>query len=185
MIDAQETVILVDACDRPIGTAPKLDVHRRGDLHRAFSVIIHDGAGHLLLQKRHPAKYHSGGLWTNACCGHPRPGEATQEAAARRLTEEMGFTCPLTPLQSLVYRAEVGDGLVEHEFVHIFTGCWQGGVEPAADEVEAHAWSPLGDVQSDAAAHADRYTAWFRLYLQRAELVAGIPAIIGGTACPG
>ena len=64
---------------------------------------------------------------------HPRPGEATQDAASRRLTEEMGFSCPLTPLQSLIYRADVGNGLVEHEFVHIFTGCWQGTVEPAAD----------------------------------------------------
>ncbi len=170
MIDALETVILVDERDQPLGTAPKLDVHRRGDLHRAFSVIVHDGAGHLLLQKRHPAKYHSGGLWTNACCGHPRPGEATQEAASRRLAEEMGFSCPLTPLQSLIYRADVGNGLVEHEFVHIFTGCWQGKVEPAADEVEAYAWSPLGDVQIDAADNPERYTAWFRLYLQHAEI---------------
>ena len=170
MIDALETVILVDERDQPIGTAPKLDVHRRGDLHRAFSVIVHNGAGHLLLQKRHPAKYHSGGLWTNACCGHPRPGEATQEAVSRRLAEEMGFSCPLTPLQSLIYRADVGNGLVEHEFVHIFTGCWRGPVEPAADEVEAYAWPTLATVQADAVDNPERYTAWFRLYLQHAEI---------------
>ena len=173
MIDALETVILVDERDQPIGTAPKLDVHQRGDLHRAFSVIIHDGAGHLLLQKRHATKYHSGGLWTNACCGHPRPDEVTQDAASRRLTEEMGFSCPLTPLRSLIYRADVGNGLVEHEFVHIFTGCWQGKVKPAAEEVEAYAWSPLADVQVDAADNPERYTAWFRLYLQHSEIATG------------
>ncbi|MCZ7595131.1 MAG: isopentenyl-diphosphate Delta-isomerase [Hyphomicrobium sp.] len=169
MNDARETVILVDAADQPVGTAPKLAAHQRGDLHRAFSVLIHDGAGQLLLQKRHAGKYHSGGLWTNACCGHPRPGEETQAAALRRLNEEMGFSCPLVPLGALIYRAEVGGGLIEHEYVHLFTGRWCGAVTPHPDEAEAHAWRTLSTVQTDVAAHPDRYTAWFRLYLTRAE----------------
>ncbi|KAB2942026.1 MAG: isopentenyl-diphosphate Delta-isomerase [Hyphomicrobium sp.] len=169
MNDARETVILVDAADQPVGTAPKLAAHQRGDLHRAFSVLIHDGAGQLLLQKRHAGKYHSGGLWTNACCGHPRPGEETQAAALRRLSEEMGFSCPLVPLGALIYRAEVGGGLIEHEYVHLFTGRWCGAVTPHPDEAEAHAWLTLSTVQTDIAAHPDRYTAWFRLYLTRAE----------------
>lgn len=166
MIDQLESVILVDRDDRPLGTAPKLDVHRSGDLHRAFSILIHDGAGRLLLQKRHRDKYHSGGLWTNACCGHPRPGEDTATAAHRRLREEMGFACDLTAQQSLIYRADVSDGLIEHEYVHIFTGCWHGSVHPDETEAEAHAWRPLEEVTADAARTPERFTVWFRLYLE-------------------
>jgi isopentenyl-diphosphate delta-isomerase len=165
MNDAAERVILVDADDRAIGTASKLEAHARGELHRAFSVLIHDGDGSMLLQKRHPGKYHSGGLWTNACCGHPRPGEDTLAAASRRLAEEMGFSCPLTPLSSLVYRADVGGGLVEHELVHLFAGVWRGSIAPHADEVETHAWWPLYSVRQTAAASPDRFTAWFRIYI--------------------
>jgi isopentenyl-diphosphate Delta-isomerase len=165
MNDAMERVILVDAGDRPLGTAPKLEAHQRGDLHRAFSVLIDDGAGNVLLHKRHAGKYHSGGLWTNACCGHPRPGEDTLAAACRRLDEEMGIACPLLPLSSLVYRADVGNGLIEHEFVHLFGGRWRGAVLPDPEEVDAHAWRPLRAVQADAAVHPERFTAWFRLYL--------------------
>ncbi|MFA5899566.1 MAG: isopentenyl-diphosphate Delta-isomerase [Hyphomicrobium sp.] len=167
MIDTLESVILVDRDDHPLGTAPKLDVHRSGELHRAFSVLIHDGSGRLLLQKRHRDKYHSGGLWTNACCGHPRPGEGTAEAAHRRLYEEMGFACDLKAQRSLIYRAGVSGGLIEHELVHIFTGCWTGSVHPDETEAEAHAWRTLADVTADAARHPDRFTVWFRLYLER------------------
>jgi len=170
MNDALESVILVDRDDRPLGVAAKLPAHRSGLLHRAFSVLVHDGEGRMLLQKRHSGKYHSGGLWTNACCGHPRPGEDTAEAAARRLQEEMGFSCPLTARHSLVYRAEVGDGLIEHEYVHLYSGLWRGAVHPDAREAEDHAWRSVDAVRAEAAEHPDRFTAWFRLYLQRETL---------------
>lgn len=166
MNDAEENVILVDADDREVGTARKLDAHRRGILHRAFSVLVHDGHGHLLLQKRHPGKYHSGGLWTNACCGHPRPGEETLSAARRRLEEEMGFTCALDPLRTLIYRADVGGGLVEHELVYLYTGRWEGSVNPDPAEADAHAWRSLADLRREAAARPDRFTPWFRIYLR-------------------
>ncbi len=165
MNDAEERVILVDRDDRPLGTAPKLEAHLRGDLHRAFSVLIHDGAGNMLLQKRHVAKYHSGGLWTNACCGHPRPGEDTLSAAQRRLAEEMGISCPLEPMQAFAYRADVGSGLIEHEFVHLYSGRWNGSVAPDPAEAEAHAWQPASSVREQISADPDRFTAWFRLYL--------------------
>lgn len=171
--DNNESVILVDEADHPLGVAPKLEVHRNGALHRAFSILIHDGAGSVLLQKRHRGKYHSGGLWTNACCGHPRPGEDTAEAARRRLHEEMGFTCPLTSRRSLVYRSEVTQGLIEHEYVHLFNGCWRGDVTPAVGEAEDHAWLRLSQVQAEARQHPERFTVWFRIYLEEAagELV--------------
>ncbi len=165
MNDAAEEVILVDDADRPLGVAPKLEVHRRGDLHRAFSVIIHDGGGNLLLQKRHVGKYHSGGLWTNACCGHPRPGEDTLAAARRRLAEEMGISCELSALGALVYRAEVGDGLIEHEVAHVFSGLHTGAVVPHPQEAEGYAWRPLAEIRREVDAAPERFTAWFRRYL--------------------
>ena len=166
MSDATEDVILVDAEDRSLGVASKLVAHRSGDLHRAFSIIIHDGRGRLLLQKRHSAKYHSGGLWSNACCGHPRPGEDTINAAARRLREEMGIVCKLTPLGTLRYRAEVGGGLIEHELVHVYRGIYQGPVVHDDREAEQCAWKLLGEIEAEAAVSPDRFTAWFGLYLK-------------------
>jgi isopentenyl-diphosphate delta-isomerase len=177
MNDVEESVILVDRNDRPIGTKPKLEAHRQGDLHRAFSVLIHDSQGLMLLQKRHPSKYHSGGLWTNACCGHPRPDEGTFAAASRRLSEEMGFSCPLHALGSLVYRAEVGGGLIEHEYVHLIVGRWNGAVRPDPEEAEAFAWRPLASVRSELAATPERFTAWFRLYLNELGASAIEPSI--------
>ncbi len=176
MNDAEEEVILVDAEDRDLGTAPKLAAHRRGALHRAFSVLIHDGAGNLLLQKRHTDKYHSGGLWTNACCGHPRPGEEIAAAARRRLKEEMGIVCDLQPLGTLIYRADVGGGLIEHELVHLFAGFHRGAVHPNSAEAEDHAWHPLGAIRREAAAEPHRFTVWFRRYLgepRRLEALEG------------
>ncbi len=178
MNDAGEEVILVDAGDRPLGSSPKLDAHRRGELHRAFSILIHDGKGNLLLQKRHPAKYHSGGLWTNACCGHPRPGEDTGAAAHRRLMEEMGIGCFLSPLGTLLYRDDVGGGLVEHELVHLFAGLYTGVVHPDAQEVEEHAWRPLAEVRREAGLAPHRFTVWFRRYLGGSGGLNGLEALL-------
>jgi isopentenyl-diphosphate delta-isomerase len=167
MSDAAEEVILVDPEDRQVGVASKLEVHRNGDLHRAFSVLIHDGNGKVLLQKRHKAKYHSGGLWSNTCCGHPRPGEDAKSAAARRLGEEMGVACTLTPLGTLQYRADVGGGLIEHELVHLHCGIYEGPVSPDRREAELYAWKTLAEIEAEAATAPERFTAWFCLYVQK------------------
>lgn len=181
MNDAEERVILVDRDDRPLGTAPKLEAHQRGDLHRAFSVLIHDGDGRTLLQRRNRAKYHSGGLWTNACCGHPRPGEDTVAAASRRLFEEMGFSCDLVSLRSLIYRADVRGGLIEHEFVHLFAGCWRGAVVPDPTEVEAHALHPIHSLSHEIGSNPERFTAWFPLYVGDLETIdAAVTAAADG-----
>jgi isopentenyl-diphosphate Delta-isomerase len=170
-----EEVVLVDTEDRPVGQAGKLDAHARNLRHRAVSVLIFDGAGRMLLQQRSPAKYHSPGLWSNACCSHPRPGEGAAEAAARRLAEELGLTCPLTFLARTAYQAPVGNGLYENEIVHVFAGRHDGAVSANADEVAALAWETPAAIRADIAQHAELYTAWFRLYA-RAPWFAG-PAL--------
>jgi isopentenyl-diphosphate delta-isomerase len=165
MDEMSELMILVDEDDRAIGTAEKLEAHRRGALHRAISVIIWDSAGRLLLQKRAAGKYHSGGLWTNACCGHPRPGEDVEEAALRRLEEEMGFTCALESLGTIRYRAELDHGMIEHELVHMFRGLYDGTILPNPAEAEGYQCARLEDVRADVAAMPQRFSAWFREYI--------------------
>jgi isopentenyl-diphosphate delta-isomerase len=163
--DVAERVILVDANGHEVGSEEKLAAHRLGVLHRAFSVLIWNGDGRLLLQQRHPDKYHSGGLWTNTCCGHPRPGEAIADAAHRRLSEEMGIACPLESLGSLTYRAELADGLVEHEHVTIFRGTYDGPIHPDPAECDAYAWIDPSNLAATVAASPERYTAWFANYV--------------------
>lgn len=163
--DSVEQVVLVDAQDRPLGTMPKLLAHREGLRHRAFSVIIRDGAGRLLLQRRAAGKYHSPGLWSNACCGHPRPGEDTAEAASRRLHEELGFTCALTRVGRVDYAVRFDNGLAENEVVSVFTGRHAGPILPDPAEVGMVAWLDLASLLADMAERPDAYTYWFRLYL--------------------
>ncbi len=177
MADAAEHVILVDEADRETGTAEKLDAHRRGVLHRAFSVMVWDRFGRLLLQKRHVGKYHSGGLWTNACCGHPRPGEDAGFAASRRLQEEMGFNCALSPLGTLQYRAALDQDLIEHELVHIFCGRFDGAIHADPAECDGYAWLPLQDIHVNVAAAPQRYSAWFQKYVAAGWPIASPPSV--------
>lgn len=164
--DVHEEVVLVDERDEMVGVAPKLAVHLDGRLHRAFSVFVFDPQGRMLLQRRAAGKYHSGGLWSNTACGHPRPGEATEAAAARRLYEEMGFRCPLEHRTEMLYRAEVGPGLVEHELDHIFVGTYDGDPRPDAAEVAEWRWMDTAALHRDVEAAPERYTPWFRMALR-------------------
>jgi isopentenyl-diphosphate delta-isomerase len=165
MTSDRDPVILVDADDVEIGTAEKLDAHRRGLKHRAISALVHNSAGEFLLQQRAAAKYHSGGLWTNACCSHPYPGESAADAAQRRLAEEMGVTCGLEPLFRFSYRAPVPGGLIEDEVVHVFGGRHDGPVRPDPAEVGAWKWMTMRDLDADLRARPDAYTVWFRQYV--------------------
>ncbi|WP_433783463.1 isopentenyl-diphosphate Delta-isomerase [Pseudomonas frederiksbergensis] len=162
----EELLILVDLNDRKKGCAPKLQAHQKGLLHRAFSIFIFDHAGCLLLQQRAFGKYHSQGLWTNTCCGHPRPGERTMAAAKRRLLEEMGMTCSLRKVSTLLYREQVSNQLIEHEFDHVFVGI--SDCDPIANPEEAHAWQwlQLSQIPERIAAAPETFTIWFRRILQ-------------------
>lgn len=159
---AAEQLILVDAHDRELGVGEKLQTHREGALHRAFSVFVFDGRGRLLLQRRASGKYHSAGLWSNTACGHPRPGEATREAARRRLREEMGFDCELRPAFEFVYRAEVGGALVEHEYDHVFVGTHEGDPAPDPSEVGEWRWVEMGELRRLLQAEPERYSYWLK-----------------------
>ena len=161
--DLKDLVVLVDEQDVPIGTRGKMDAHRSGELHRAFSVFVFDAQDRLILQQRALGKYHSGGLWTNTCCSHPRPGEPVAEAAVRRLRGEMGIVCQGLEHQfSFIYRAEVGNGLAEHELDHVLFARHGGDVRP--DEREAMAWRAVTDEELDheLRTRPDRFTAWLR-----------------------
>ena len=137
-----DEVILVDASDVPQGRMEKMEAHRRALLHRAFSVFIFNSRGEMLLQRRALGKYHSAGLWTNACCSHPRPGEETLDAAVRRLREEMGFTTPLKKAFDFTYRHEFGNGLTEFEFDHVYIGWYDEAVHPNQEEVLDYVFQP-------------------------------------------
>jgi isopentenyl-diphosphate delta-isomerase len=159
----QEEVILVNENDAPLGTIEKMEAHRKALLHRAFSVFIFNSKGEMLLQQRAREKYHSAGLWTNACCSHPRPGEDTTDAAKRRLREELGFMTPLEKLFEFMYRSEFDNGLTEFEFDHVFTGTYDGTIYPNRSEVGDYRFQSLDDIRASLQLHPHDYTSWFHL----------------------
>jgi isopentenyl-diphosphate delta-isomerase len=159
---AREQVILVDEQDREVGQAEKLSAHRaEGRLHRAFSVLLFDADGRTLLQRRAAVKYHFAGRWANACCGHPRPGENTLDAARRRLHEELGIDTELSELASFTYRAEdAGSGLTEHEIDHVLVGRFDGDLQPNPLETDAVRWVDPAALQRALAERPDDYAPW-------------------------
>ena len=165
-----EKVILVDENDRATGWEEKMKAHQEGKLHRAFSVFIFNSKGELMIQKRAANKYHSPGLWTNTCCSHPAPGEKTEEAAHRRLNEEMGFDCELKNQGSFIYRKQFSNGLIEHELDHVFTGHYDA--DPTINQREADSWKwvDLLQLKQELSDHPEKYTYWLKLALQTLPL---------------
>ena len=164
-----EEIILVDEADREIGFAEKLAAHEGGgQLHRAFSIVLFNAAGEMLLQRRARAKYHFGGLWTNACCGHPRRGEELGGAARRRLREELGVDAELRPVFRFRYTAlDPGSGLTEQELDHVFVGRLDETPRPDPDEIDELRWITGEALKADVAAHPETYTPWFAEMLDR------------------
>lgn len=156
-------VILVDERDCEIGTMEKIEAHRQGLLHRAFSVFILNEEGQMLLQRRALSKYHSPGLWTNACCSHPSPGDNILESANRRLEEEMGFQCSLIEVGSFIYKTTFDNNLTEYEFDHVLLGIYNGEVTPNIEEVDEYHWMPFQQLESDIVTNKEDYTFWFHI----------------------
>jgi isopentenyl-diphosphate Delta-isomerase len=172
-----EQVILVDETDQPLGTMEKMEAHRRAVLHRAFSVFIFNSRGEMLLQQRAQEKYHSAGLWTNACCSHPRPGEDTRAAALRRLREELGFTTDLFKLFEFTYRTAYDNGLTEFEFDHVFVGTYDQEISPNQTEVSDYRYRSMPEIEAELNSAPETYSSWFQLaFPLLKEKIGALPA---------
>lgn len=165
-----DRVILVDEHDNSIGTMEKMEAHEKGLLHRAFSILVFNSKGEMLIQKRASSKYHSGGLWTNACCSHPAPGESIEEATRRRLKYEMGIDLKPEYLYKFIYRTALDKDLTEHELDYVFTALFDG--EPVVNDREVEDWKyiDMKSLRDDIEAHPERYTYWFRIIMNHKQL---------------
>ena len=162
-----ENIILIDEEDNKIGVIEKLEAHKLGKLHRAFSIFVFNTKGEMLIQQRAKEKYHCGGLWTNTCCSHPRPDEITEEAVHRRLKEEMGFDCVLREAFKFTYYSRFENGLTEYETDHVFVGI--SDTEPVINKEEAmdYRWTGMRELLEDMEKNGENYTPWFRIAIEK------------------
>ncbi|MCB0400731.1 MAG: isopentenyl-diphosphate Delta-isomerase [Flavobacteriales bacterium] len=161
----EEYVVLVNNQDQEIGQMKKLEAHQTGLLHRAFSVFVFNSKGEILLQKRNSKKYHSGGLWSNTCCSHPRPGEPVHRAAKRRLMEEMGMKTKLFNAFSFIYKSHLDNDLIEHELDHVYYGYSNNFPQFNTDEVEAVKYISPEALQLEMLHSPEMYTEWLKICL--------------------
>lgn len=159
----QEFVVLVDNNDNPIGLMEKMEAHIKAELHRAFSIFIFNSKGEMLLQQRAFSKYHTPGLWTNTCCSHPRHKETLEQATSRRLQEEMGMSCKLEEIFHFTYKADVTQGLTEHEIDHVFIGTTDDTPIINTDEVASWKYETMEFIKNDMVEHPEVYTPWFKI----------------------
>lgn len=159
-------VVLVDENDHPLGVMEKMEAHEKGLLHRAFSVLIFNHSGELLLQRRAFGKYHSEGLWTNTCCSHPYPDEDIITAGKRRLEEEMGFTCEIHEIFSFIYKATLDKGLTEHELDHVLIGFSDETPHLNLEEASAFKWMSIEKIKAEMQQMPEQFTAWFRILIE-------------------
>lgn len=175
-----EQIILVDENDNQIGAGEKIDVHKKALLHRAFSIYVFDQDKKFLLQRRAKGKYHSEGLWTNTCCGHPRPNEKISIAAHRRLKEEFGFDCVLQEIKPFRYKVGLDKGLTENEFLHVFLGkVNEFNPKPNPEEIMDYKWVALDDVIKDVQKNPENYTEWFKMLLADANKLGEFRDFLG------
>ncbi len=160
-------VILVDENDVPRGTMEKMEAHKKGELHRAFSIFVFNSKGELLLQRRARNKYHSGGLWTNTCCSHPEPGEDIKDAAHKRLQEEMGFDCRLRNIFHFIYETKLNNELTEHELDHVFIGYYDDLPRVNYQEVSEWKSKTVIEIREDMKRNPDDYTVWFKIIFEK------------------
>ena len=172
-----EKVVLVNDNDEVLGSMDKLDAHIQGELHRAFSILVYNTNGEMLLQKRATGKYHSGGLWTNACCSHQRPDEDSKVAAKRRLKEEIGIDADPEFFYKFIYKAKLDNGLTEHEYDHVFTCTTDQNPILNVEEAEDFKYVSMEDLYIDIDQNPFHYTFWFRLIVDNLKNRSEIEAI--------
>jgi isopentenyl-diphosphate delta-isomerase len=165
--DSTDFLVLVDERDKAWGKLEKQLTHELGLLHRAFSVFIFNSKGELLLQQRADEKYHSGGLWTNTCCSHPRWGEEMSDAVSRRMEEEMGMKCETEFAFSFIYNTPFQNGLTEHELDHVFLGTSDEMPSPDRSEVKNWRYVSVDTVRKDIELHPENYTVWFKIVFEK------------------
>ena len=166
----EEKVVLVDQNDKAVGLMNKQEAHVKGVLHRAFSVFVFNSKNKLLLQQRAFNKYHSGGLWTNTCCSHPRNKEDIISAGKRRLMEEMGMRCELNKVFDFIYKAKMENDLYEHEFDHVLFGYSDELPEINKKEVEGYTYKSLHKIQNEIVHNPEIYTEWFKICFKEVVL---------------
>jgi len=168
-------VVLVNEDDFALAEMDKMQAHREGKLHRAFSVFIFNLKGEMLIHQRANHKYHGAGLWTNACCSHPQWNERVKESAKERLQFEMGMSCDLEHLFSFIYKATVENGLMEYEYDHVFVGYTDAEPVPNILEVQNYKWIAPEELLKQVAAQPQDFTYWFRVALEKVmDLFVGI-----------
>lgn len=167
LVVAMEHVILVDKNNKKVGVEEKISAHKKGLLHRAFSIFVFNSKGELLIQQRAKKKYHCGGLWSNTVCSHPKPHENYQQAVHRRLKEEMGFDCPLKKAFSFTYKARFPNGMIENEYDSVFIGRFNGKPKPNPEEIMNHKWISVKKLKSDISRNPNKYTVWLKIALER------------------
>ncbi len=160
-------VVLCSNLGKTLGNYDKLAAHKEGKLHKAFSILVFNKKGELLIQKRAEGKYHSGGLWANTCCSHYMESESVEVTIHRRLEEEMGFDCDLKKRFSFVYNLDVGNGMREHEFDTVFEGEYNGEINPNPDEVSDVKWISIKELRKDITTYPEKYAEWFKKIIER------------------
>lgn len=165
----EEKVILVDDFDNEVGVGEKIKTHIDGKKHRAFSLLIFNDKNQLMLQKRSIKKYHCGGLWSNTCCGHPRPNEEIKSAAKRRLNEEMGIICEPEKMFEFNYKIKFDNGLTENEYLYVFRGLYNGDPKINIEEAEDWKWVCKADLKNDIKNNPESYTFWFKIIWEQLE----------------
>lgn len=162
----EEKVVLVTEKDEVLGLMEKMQAHENGILHRAFSVFLYNSKGEMLLQKRAAEKYHSPNQWTNACCSHPRMEETYEQAAKRRIKEELGIDCELEEKFWFIYKADVGQNLWEHELDHVFVGNYEGEFNLNKEEVAEVRYISLENLNLELENNPENFTEWFKIILE-------------------
>ena len=160
-------ILLVNNKDKEIGFEEKLKVHKLGLLHRAFSILIFNNQGELLIQKRAKNKYHSNGLWSNTCCSHQGPKEPLGETIHRRLKEEIGIDCQLRHVFDFSYEVKFANGLIENEIDHVFIGVSTERPKINPKEVSDYRYLTLSNLKKDIKLNPEIYTEWFKIIINK------------------